>query len=392
MHRLVALDMPGGAAFVTALRRCFDAGDAVAPLDRRLPVPARARALAELRPSAVIGADGSEHRLPGGQPVEEGDAVVVATSGTTGEAKAAVLTYAAVRASALATSARLGVDPTSDTWLCCLPLAHVGGLSVVLRALELGTGLVVHPQFDAAEVIGAAGEGANLVSLVPTALRRLGEKAALFKRIVLGGMAPPEELPDNVVTTYGLTETGSGVVYDGWPLPGVEVRIREGEIQLRCPMALRGYRDGTTPLDANGWLSTGDGGELDRSGRLIVHGRLAEVVVTGGEKVWPATVEPVLARCPGVAEVAVTGVTDAEWGERLVACVVPTPNMALPRLEDLRALARAELGPWAAPKQLVLLRSLPRTSLGKLRRAALRAALNREHAGDPRPPEGPRPA
>ncbi|HUZ21009.1 MAG TPA: fatty acid--CoA ligase family protein [Acidimicrobiales bacterium] len=382
MRRLVAFDLVAGGTFVDAMRSCFDAGDAVLPLDQRLPPAARRRLVEALRPAAVLGSDGEERALRGALPVEEGDALVMATSGTTGTPKGVVLTHAAVAASAEATSAYLGVDPSTDRWLCCLPLAHVGGLSVVTRALHTGTALEVLAGFDAEAVLAARRRGATLVSLVPTTLRRLGgEGAAAFRRIVLGGSAPPEELAPNCVATYGMTETGSGVVYDGLPLGGVEVRIGEGgEVMLRCPMLLRAYRDGTDPRDANGWLPTGDAGELGADGRLVVHGRLSDLVVSGGENVWPVEVETLLGRHPGVAEVAVAGVADPEWGERLVAYVVPAPGLPVPALAELRALVRDELGPWAAPKELVVVDALPRTAIGKIRRAEL-AGGGRHRAG-----------
>ena len=237
MRELVAVDLPGSQVFVDELQRAWDRGDALAPLDPRLPRPAAERLLATLRPTVVVGPDGVRTSWPG-EPVEQGDALVVATSGSVADPKAAVLTHEAVTASALATSARLGVDPGRDTWLACLPLAHIGGLSVVTRALHTGAGLRVLPRFDAVEVeaIGRRGE-ATFVSLVATALGRLDP--AVFTRILLGGAAPPDALPANVVTTYGMTETGSGVVYDGLPLDGVEVAIgdgrrgRTGEILVR---------------------------------------------------------------------------------------------------------------------------------------------------------------
>ena len=166
--------------------------------------------------------------------------MVVATSGSSGEPKGAVLTHDAVDASARATNTRLGVTG-DDHWLACLPLSHVGGLSVVTRArARRRRDLTVHPGFDPAE---AEASGATLVSLVATVLRRLDPEA--FRTIVLGGSSPPPDLPPNVVTTYGMTETGSGIVYDGVPLDGVEVRVDDaGEIHVRGPMLLRCYRDG----------------------------------------------------------------------------------------------------------------------------------------------------
>lgn len=374
MPRLVALDLPGGPAFLEALRRVLGDGDAVLPVDQRLPATRRERLLAAMAPAAVVDASGSEQPLAGGRPVEPGDALVVATSGTTGAPKGVVLTRDAVEASALATSARLGVDPTSDRWCCCLPLAHVGGLAVLMRAIVTGTPVEVLPRFDAAAVLAAAREGgATLVSLVPTTLGRIGpDGAAAFRVVVLGGSAPPERLAPNVVTTYGMTETGSGVVYDGVPLEGVEVRLGPSdEIELRGPMLLRGYRDGTNPRRDGGWLPTGDAGRIGPDGRLSVHGRLSDLVVSGGENVWPEQVEQVLRRHGGIHEVGVGGAPDAEWGERVVAYVVPARPATPPTLEELRALALEELGPWAAPRELVLVDALPRSEIGKLRRSAL---------------------
>jgi len=206
----------------------------------------------------------------------------------------------------------------------------------------------------------------------------------VFVQVVLGGAAPPAGLPANVVTTYGLTETGSGVVYDGRPLVGVELAFgtggadgaAPGEILLRCPMQLRAYRDGTSPTvpgpdRRGGWLATGDAGRLDGDGRLAVDGRLAEVVNTGAEKVWPNALEAVLAGHAKVAEVAVWKRPDPEWGERVVAWVVPTDRADPPALDELAGLAAERLARWAAPKELVLVDALPRTASGKVRRSVL---------------------
>ena len=366
---LVAIDLPGGEPFVDALRRAWDDGDAVLPVDQRLPPAARAALLEALAPASVVGPDGRS-ALAGGRPVEPGDALVMATSGTTGVPKGVVLTHAAVEASARATSARLGVDPGRHRWLACLPLNHVGGLSVVTRSLCTGTPLDVLPGFDAEAVRALAGPDV-MVSLVATALQRT--PADLFRTVVLGGSAPPTDLADNVVTTYGLTETGSGVVYDGLPLDGVEVDVDSatGEVRLRGPMLLRCYRDGTVPLDGDGWFATGDVGGFDGDGRLTVHGRMTDMIISGGENIWPVPVEEVLRTHPGVAEVAVAGRPDPEWGQRVVAWVVPTDPGDPPRLEELRDLVGDRLARFAAPRQLVIASALPRTSIGKIRREGL---------------------
>ena len=375
MRSLVALDMPAGTAFLQSMISAWEAGDAVLPLDPRLPAPARKALLERLRPGSIVDRAGDTTRLHDGIPVDSGDALVVATSGSTGDPKGVVLTHEAVRASALATSTRLGVDTHQDQWLACLPLAHVGGLSVLTRSIHTGTPIVIHDRFDPVRVEAAARAGATLVSLVPTALHRI--HSDLFRSILLGGTVPPEGLPPNVVTTYGMTETGSGVVYDGLPLDGVQVKIGDGttgssgEVLLRGPMLLRCYRDGTDPRIGGGWLPTGDSGRLGSDGRLEVDGRMAEMIVTGGEKVWPAAVEAVLMRHRSVRDVAVSGRYDPEWGQRVVATIVPLDHDPPPRLDELVDIVRAELAPWAAPKQLDIVASLPRTSSGKIRRQAL---------------------
>ncbi|MGH9080202.1 MAG: class I adenylate-forming enzyme family protein, partial [Acidimicrobiales bacterium] len=331
MPELRALDLPAGPGLVDALRAAWQDGDAVLPIDDRLPAAAVALLLESLRPGVVVDGEG-QHRRPGGRPTQPGDALVVATSGTTGEPKGVVLTHDAVRASALATSARLAVDPAVDRWVACLPLAHIGGLAVVTRSLVTNTPCTVLQRFDPEEVSRLARPGpgsdpaATLVSLVATALHRTDVSG--YRAVLLGGAAAPGGLPPNVVTTYGQTETGSGVVYDGRPLEGVELRMGDGrgvgaedEVLVRGPMLMRGYRDGSDPKLAGGWLLTGDAGRVGPDGALTVFGRMAEVIVTGGEKVWPAPVEDALVGSPAVAEAAVWKRADPEWGERVVAWV-----------------------------------------------------------------------
>jgi O-succinylbenzoic acid--CoA ligase len=271
--------------------------------------------------------------------------------------------------------------------MACLPLAHIGGLAVVTRAIVTGTPLVVLPGFEA-ETVEEAGRSGRVthVSLVATALHRLDP--SVFSCVLLGGSRVPQDLPPNVVATYGMTETGSGVVYDGWPLDGVEVSFRPspeadsanagagGEILIRAPMLLRCYRGGDDgrvvgPDGATDWFATGDAGGLSAEGKLVVSGRIDDVITTGGEKVWPDVVERILAAHPGVAEVAVWKRPDPEWGERVVAWVVPTTDS--PSLDELRQMVTDGIAPWAAPKELVLVDDLPRTAAGKVRRRALDA-------------------
>lgn len=373
MPELVMLDLPAGPLFVEALQRVWEQGDAIFPLDQRLPAAEAQRVIEVAQPTAVIEADGQQRSLASGSPVESGDALVVATSGTTGAPKAVIHTHESVAASAEATSAGLNADPATDTWLACLPPAHIGGLAVITRALLTGSGLVVHDRFDASATDRAARNGATLVSLVTRALNQVDVPA--FRKVLIGGAAPPPDLPDNVIATYGMTETGSGCVYRGYPLDGVELRSSaSSEIQIRSPLLLRSYRtlDGERdPLLPGGWFPTGDLGRIEPDGRLWIDGRAGDMLITGGENVWPHRVERVLETHPAIAEAALVGRADPDWGHRLEAIIIVAPGCASPSLGEVREHVSAELPVWNAPKDLTIVTSLPKTALGKIRRSDL---------------------
>ena len=364
MPKLTALDLPGSTEFVHALQMVWERGDAVFPLDRRLPTAAQESLLQRFGAASIITEQG-ESSLSGGTPVEPDDALVVATSGSSGPPKGAVLTHSAIEASARATSARLEVS-TDDHWLACLPLAHIGGLSVITRSLIMGTGLTVIDGFDADLVDHSE---ASLVSLVSTALQRID--ASRFRYVVLGGARPPADRPAHCIATYGLTETGSGVVYNGMPLDGVEIEIRNDEVHLKGPMLLRCYRDGSTPLTVDGWLPTGDLGVLRSDGSLHVEGRRGDVINSGGEKVWPEDVEKALIRHPDVSDVAVAGTPDSEWGHLVTAFIVTSRDDLA--LDELRDFCRDQLPGYSLPRKLEHVSTIPRTALGKVRRTELRS-------------------
>jgi O-succinylbenzoic acid--CoA ligase len=236
--------------------------------------------------------------------------------------------------------------------------------------------VVLHPRFDPAAI--AADASTNIVSLVPTMLRRLlaaGVDVARFRWILLGGGPVPAELVAaataagaRVVATYGMTETCGGAVYDGVPLPGVRVATAgDGTIALAGPMLMRGYRlrpEETAAALRDGWFLTSDVGELDPSGRLRVLGRRDDLIISGGQKVLPVEVANVLMEHPAVADAAVAGRPDDEWGQAVAAVVVPAPGAA-PTLAELRAFVAERLAPYKAPRYLVIVAEVPRGPTGK---------------------------
>jgi o-succinylbenzoate---CoA ligase len=296
------------------------------------------------------------------------------TSGTTGAPKPVVLSYDNLAWSALGSAVALGLDP-AERWLCVLPLAHVGGLSILVRSAIYATTAVVPEGFDAKEVLRALGEdGITLVSLVPTMLARLLgaglERPPDLRWALLGGApAPPALLARAaavglpVLTTYGLTEACSQVATDGVPLPGVRVELAaDGEIVVSGPIVAGGAP-----------LRTGDLGAWDEGGRLRVIGRKADTIITGGENVAPQEVEAVLLAHPGVEDAAVVGRPDPEWGQRVVALVVARAGDTMPPAAELRAFCAARLARFKVPKRFEPVPSLPRNAAGKLERPRLPA-------------------
>ncbi|MEI8002216.1 MAG: fatty acid--CoA ligase family protein [Actinomycetes bacterium] len=367
------------------IRAAWDAGAAVTALDPSAPLTVQSDLLAQLRPTHLVDADGVR-RFPGGTPVAAGTAAVVVTSGTTGVGKGVELTTTGARAVGEGWAAALGHDP-ADRWLVCLPLHHVAGLAILARAAVSGAAVTVHDGFDPAAV-GAAvtGGGATLVSVVPTMLARLldaGVPVHRYRAVVTGGApvspalrARAEATGVRVVDAYGQSETWGGCVADGVAIPGASVRLGPAdEVELLGAMVMRGYRldpeRTAAAFTPDGWLRTGDVGAFD-DGRLRIVDRLRDLVITGGVNVSPVEVEQVLAQHPGVTDVAVTGAPDAEWGERVVAHVVPADPAAPLTLDDLRAWARDRLRSPQLPRELVLVTEVPRSAGGKILRRVLR--------------------
>lgn len=365
MPKLIALDIPLSRNFADAVARTWDSGDAVFPIDQRWPAAMRDKIMAEIRPTHMMSSDGSVNRFDVGAPTEEGDALVIATSGSTGTPKGVVHTHAGMMASAVACHERIGSD--NAHWLACLPPAHIGGFAVIARSILLGLPLTVTESPTAENLLAANIEGANYVSLVPTMLERI--EPSMFDVILLGGSKPPANRPPNAIATYGSTETGSGVAYEGRPLKNVEIRVDDaGAIFVRGPMLMRSYRDGTCQLDASTWFDTGDAGTLHADGKISVNGRRSEMIISGGENIWPDAVENVLGSHPLVSQCAVFGFDDPKWGQRVCAMVVTTQPVTP---DELREFVGGQLPKYCAPQSFKFVDALPLTAGGKVDRRAL---------------------
>jgi O-succinylbenzoic acid--CoA ligase len=374
VRELVAIDLPAGGAFVNALKKVWDSGDAALPIDQRLPDAARNNLLAQFKVSAVIEADGSKAKIATGEPIDEGDALVIATSGSSGEPKGVVHTHDSIKAAVTNTGARLGCS-AADHWLACISLAHVGGLSVVLRALHFGSQLTIEGRANRETIESALKNGANMTSLVPTIFRSVD--ISNFRTVLIGGAHAPTNLPSNAISTYGLTETFGGVVYNGSPINGVEIRIgTDSEIEIRCDSLLRTYRNGIDPKNSEGWLHTGDLGEF-KDGKLSVLGRKDDLIKTGGYKVWPITIETSLKQHEAIADVIVSGTPDEKWGQAVTAWVVLRKDAINVRLEDLSKHVRLTLPDYCAPKKVFIVDEIPRSSLGKALMSELVQSTNK---------------
>jgi o-succinylbenzoate---CoA ligase len=380
---LVAVRLPPGPAWLALVRSLWEAGAAVLPLDHRLSRAELRAIVHRAEPSAIVDEGGATVRTESRQ-VDPEVGLVMSTSGSAGTPKLAELGRGALEAALRASNERTAVA-TDEPWTLCLSPAHIGGMLVLLRSAVFGTPVTVHDRFDAGRLLAEAPEGSH-VSLVPTILHRLvstGEDLARLGVLLVGGGGIDRRLASaagalhaGVVATYGLTETCGGVAYDGLLLDGTGVRFGpDEEIQLAGPTLMRGYvRDPqatATAFTLDGWLRTGDAGEVGDDERLRVHGRLDEMIRTGAEKVWPQEVEAAIREHPRVADVAVTGRPDPEWGQQVIAYVVPAPIDDPPTLQELRDFATDRVARFKAPRDLVLVHELPRTASGKLLRTAL---------------------
>jgi o-succinylbenzoate---CoA ligase len=380
---LVVIDLPPGPEWVGLVTRLWLEEVPFLPLDHRLTERERRAIVGRARPHLVRDA-GGETLFADAAPVTPGVAIVMSTSGTGGEPKLVELHRVAVVVAVSRSARRLGSTPDSP-WICPLTPAHIGGLLVLLRAAILGAPVTIHERFDPERLVRDA-RGAAFASVVPGMVRRLVAANLGLDGLTLlvGGDAIDADTAGaaracgaRLVTTYGLTETCGGFTYDGVPLEGMEVRLdAEGAIEVSGSTVMENYRLDPAATGAafttDGWLRTGDLGAIDDEGRLWVHGRADHVIRTGAEKVWPEEVERVLAGHPKVADVAVAGRPDPEWGSRVSAFVVPRVIDDPPSLDELRVHAAEHLARFKLPRELSLVTEVPRTRTGKVRRQALR--------------------
>jgi o-succinylbenzoate---CoA ligase len=324
------------------------------------------------------------------------------TSGTTGKPKAVPLTYGNHFHSAIASALNLGVEP-NDNWLLCMPLFHVGGLAIAWRSVINGTKITLLPKFDEKEILDAiASEQVTLISLVPTMLSRLlnhpqWQNLQKLRAILLGGAPASSELIEQclqlnlpIMPTYGMTETASQITTllphqvpikrgsSGLPLFGNRLRIVDdhlqdidagaiGQILVQGANVMHGYlhQFENNPMQ-DGWLHTGDLGYCDREGYLYVVSRRSDLIISGGENIYPSEIEAILLMHPAIAEACVVGIGDREWGQIVAAVIVTKTQLSLPEIRSFceqKSLARFKL-----PKSIYIWESLPKTASGKLLR------------------------
>lgn len=330
------------------------------------------------------------------------------TSGTTGKPKAVPLSFRNHFHSAIASALNLGVEP-NDNWLVCMPLFHVGGLAIAWRSVVNGTKITLLPKFDEQEVLDAiAIEKVTIISLVPTMLSRLlvhsqWQNLQKLRAILLGGAPASLELIEQclqlnlpISPTYGMTETASQITTlsshevdkkrgsSGLPLFGNRLRIVDdqqqdldvgaiGQILIQGASVMNGYLNQLEKNIQDGWLHTGDLGYLDRDGYLYVVSRRSDLIISGGENIYPTEIEAILLEHPAIAEACVVGISDHEWGEIVTAIIVSNVQLSLTEIRSFceqKSLARYKL-----PKSIYIWESLPKTASGKLLRQEIRDRL-----------------
>jgi O-succinylbenzoic acid--CoA ligase len=388
----VAIELPAGLDYVVIIHALMKLGAVAYPINTRLSSDERRAELERAGTGLVISNAADAGLTEADLPLlgeHDLDALCcrILTSGTSGRARPIGLTYGNHLWSAVGSAFNLGVEPT-DRWLCCVPLFHVSGLSIVMRSVIYGTTAVVHDGFDVDRIAESLeGDGVTLISLVATQLIRLleaGVDLLPLRAVLVGGGPVPDDVLEEalgrgatVVQTYGLTETASQVTTlspvdarrkigsAGRPLLTTHLRIQDGEILVQGPTVAPGV------ADEDGWFHTGDVGRIDEDGFLYVTDRLGDMIVTGGENVIPAEIEDVLKRHPAVLDAAAVGRADDQWQEAVAAVVVLRDGSEAGE-DELREHCALTLADYKVPKSFEFVERLPRTDSGKLLRRELR--------------------
>ncbi len=414
----VGLALPAGLDFARALHACLLLGAAAVPIDLRLsdaeratvagacdlvleePLPVGAAGPGIAAAGAVVAGAGGRGQGSARHDLDA-TALVMHTSGSSAAPKQVELTYGNLLWSALGSAVALGA-PEDERWLCVMPVSHMGGLSILVRSTIYATTAVVHERFELERALHALErEGVTIVSLVATTLQRLLEggleRTGTLRCVLLGGgpaapalLGRARDAGVPVALTYGLTEACSQVATVpvaslAREVPAEPRRLNAGpplfctrvEVAPDDEILVRGPTVAPAAIGPDGWLHTGDLGELDGVGRLSVLGRRAETIISGGENVAPAEVEAVLESHPLVVEAGVFGIRDERWGEAVTAVVVLREGSVGgeegDRVEELRAHCASLLAPYKVPKRISLSQGrLPRTRSGKLLRRELR--------------------
>lgn len=410
--RPVAVVAPLRIETLLAIHALVALGTPIVPIHPRLTAAER-RVVLELSgamtlldetwaPSASSPASaGSDREDDDGPPPladDEAPLAILFTSGSSGAPKGVELSRRAFAAAARASAANLRWEPV-DRWLLCMPLGHVGGLSVVLRCLEAHVPIVVSPWTGSVAALLADIEAleVTLLSLVPTMLARIFEEAPAYRfparvrAVLLGGDAASPSLLATaaarnvpVVTTYGMTETCSQIststpgespsvdAGSGRPLSGTEVRIEGGVIHVRGPTLLTRYVPAErypAPLSEDGWFATGDLGRIDAAGRIHVTGRRSDLLITGGENVDPREVELALESCAGVSAACVFAIPDETWGELVGAAIVLEPG-GRTTIAGVSREVRTRLARHKWPRRIAVTAGFVHNATGKLDRRA----------------------
>ncbi|CUR40105.1 O-succinylbenzoic acid--CoA ligase [Limosilactobacillus reuteri] len=333
-------------------------------------------------------------------------ASIMYTSGTTGKPKGVLQTFGNHFYSAVSSALNLGLS-SADKWLCVAPIFHISGFSIIMRGLIYGMTVRLVEKFRAEEIERIlANETVTIMSVVPFMLKKLIQQQnktsthynSAFRCMLLGGGTIDRETLEAclqrsipVVQCYGMTETCSQIVAlrsadallklgsVGQPLFSTQLKLsKDGEILLKTPALTPGYLNLPDKLPSkmiDGWYRTGDVGHLDKEGYLYIDGRADEMLISGGENIFPQEVEQVYKRYPQINEVAVVGQNDSVWGQVPVAFVVSDRRLSTTKLMNY---GYGHLARYKVPQHYIFVSELPKNASGKIRRFMLREKLNNE--------------